>query len=794
MAGALGTAALDGLRVLDITGRRGGYCGKLLANFGADVVLVEPRGGDPMRRQPPFRTQQPNPDESLSFLAYQTNKSGIELDLESRSGAKQLRKLARNADILICDRPPADLDRLGLSHRRLGRLNPKLITVSITGFGQSGPYSWFASTDIVSMAMGGLMSTAGFPSRAPLQGPGEAAHKMASIHAAFGILVALLNRNSTGRGQHVEVSEQEVLAADPFRRMVLDYAVRAEFVERDGTISAELVAGSYPTKDGYANFYIQVPSHWRRLVEWLGSPAEISDTSFEKEDVQRAHRGTIDSLIEAKSSGYGKQELTDELQGLHLAVGAVNTVGEFLADEQTQFRQFVGAVDQPGKPSAEHPGDPYIFSETPWRITRGAPRLDQHRSEVLARFSQPSPWSSLAASYGLKGIRVISFPTGVVGPCIGRLLGDHGAEVIAIEAKEKPADGTPAPLNAWTLAQIESNRSRKRLSLDMNTQEARELARQLIARADVLTENFSARVMQKWGLDYANVLKINPNIVMISLQSFGNAGPKGPWISYGSTLLALSGYSLLWQDPDRTEQGVGCNTYFPDYVAPSYGALAVMAALHHRARTGRGQYIDLSQAETAAALLGTELVECLDAGREPEPAANRSAFMVPHGCYRCLGSDRWCVIAVEDESQWHAMCRVMEHTEWMAEAKFADFGARLAHREQLDGLISEWTSRHTPHQVMVKLQRAGVPAGVVANSEDLFLDPHMRQRGFTRDVPSAKYGWITQVGRTVNLSDTPGPPLDEAREIGADNREVLSSSLGLTDKEIDDLQSRGILG
>ena len=687
-----------------------------------------------------MRERQPS-----AFTAYHSNKLGIELDRAS----EQLRELVRRADVLIYDRP-LELNLRGI--------NPNLVTVSITGFGESGPYAGFASTNIVSMAMSGLMGTAGFPGRAPLQGPGEAAHKMACIHAAFGILVALFNHG----GQHVEVSEQEVLAADPFRRMVLDYSVRGELVYRDGTISAELVAGSYPTNDGYANFYIQVPSHWRRLVEWLGSPPEISDPSFEKEDVQRAHRETIDRLITAKSSTYGKKQLAEELQAMHLAVGAVNTVGEFINDEQTKFRGFAG--------------DPYIFSESPTQISRPAPKRGEHQGEV---FKTPSSWK--APNTSLEGIRVVSFPTGVVGPCIGRLLGDHGAEVIAIEAKEKPPeDGKEPPLSAWTLAQVESNRSRKRVSLDMNKPEAQEIARQLIAKADVLTDNFSSRVLKKWGLDYPNVQKINPQIVMISLQSFGNAGPKGSWISYGSTLLAHSGYSLLWQDPGRKEQGVGCNTYFPDYVAPSYGALAVMAALHYRARTGKGQYIDLSQAETTAALLGTELVECM-AGREPQPPANTSPFMAPHGCYRCLGDDRWCVIAVENDAQWQALCKIANIDP-------------SSNRREVDDLITKWTETQTPRQVMLKLQRAGVAAGVVATSEDLYLDPHMRARGFLQDVPNEKYGRITQVGRTVNLSETPGPAIRQAKEIGADNREVLGGLLGYTDKQIDEMEAAGIFG
>jgi crotonobetainyl-CoA:carnitine CoA-transferase CaiB-like acyl-CoA transferase len=790
--------SLADLKVIDLCGRKGGYCGKLLADLGADVILIEPPGGNSMRREGPFRDQTRHPEESLSFHAYHTNKRGLVLDLQADAGLRTFREMARRADVVIDDWAAGSMDGLGIGHAALQRLNPGLVTASITGFGESGPYSAFRSTNLIATAMSGLMFTAGFPGRSPLQGPGEAAYKLAGIHAAFGILVAVLNRRGLGRGQHVEVSMQEVLAADPFRRMVLHYSVMGDLVQRDGTVSPELFAGSYPALDGFVNLYVQVPAHWRRFVQWLGSPLEIADPSFELQEVQQQHRSTIDRLTKAKTLTYGKQALTEELQAEHLAAGAINTPAEFLADPQTVHRHFVAEVNHPQLGRTRHPGDPYIFSRTPWRIERAAPLLDQHRDEVESELGETTPVKRPVPRARmrplLEGIRVVSFPTGVVGPCIGRLLGDHGAEVIAIEPRERPEDAARKKVSAWTLAQVESNRSRSRMSLNMATEEGRDLARRLIAKADVVTENFSARVMRKWGLDYQNVQKIKPDIVMISLQSFGNDGPRSEWISYGSTLLALSGYTWLWQDPGMDEQGVGCNTYFPDYVAPSYGALAVLAALNHRARTGQGQYIDLSQAETAASLLGTEFLEFLVGGREPRPEGNSSAYMAPHNCYPCAGRDRWCVIAVEDDAQWSSFCRATEHPEWETDSRFTTLESRRRHCAELDALVVSWTKSLSPHQVMIKLQRAGVAAGVVATSEDLYLDPHLRARGFHHDVQNAQYGWMTQVGMTANLSTTPGKVRGPAPVIGGDNERVLRKLLKINRGQFKKLEAAGAFG
>jgi crotonobetainyl-CoA:carnitine CoA-transferase CaiB-like acyl-CoA transferase len=298
------SGALSGLRVLDLTGRMGGYCGLLLANLGAEVILIEPPDGDPMRREGPFKNDHSDREQSLSFAAYHTNKRGVVLDLETDEDRATFRELARHADVVIEDQPAGRLDRLGVGYQALQSLNAALVMTSITGFGQSGPYRDFKAPNIVAFAMGGLMNLCGHPGRAPLMGPCDVAYHLGSVHAAFGTLIALFNRRASGRGDHVDVSLQDVLVADPFLRLIMRYSVTGEVPERTGHSQSTTVAETYQCKDGYARIFVNQADHWNRFVEWLGRPPELLDPKFENAQNRFPLRETIDRLVEARTLNY----------------------------------------------------------------------------------------------------------------------------------------------------------------------------------------------------------------------------------------------------------------------------------------------------------------------------------------------------------------------------------------------------------------------------------------------------------------------------------------------------------
>jgi crotonobetainyl-CoA:carnitine CoA-transferase CaiB-like acyl-CoA transferase len=397
------------------------------------------------------------------------------------------------------------------------------------------------------------------------------------------------------------------------------------------------------------------------------------------------------------------------------------------------------------------------------------------------------------ARFSFGGVRIVSFPTGIVGPALGSLLADHGAEVISVE----PVRNRRAPERGQRFqaaSDLESHRNKRRVTIDMKTAEGLELARRLIGISDVVAENFSARVMKSWGLDYPHLQEIRGDIIMASLQAFGQTGPRRDYVSFGPILMAFSGMTYLWRDPEVERPGTASQTAFPDYIAPSYGAVAILAALHYRARTGVGQHIDLSQAESAAGILGPAYLEYLINGRNSEPAGNGSSSAAPHGCYRCQGEDRWCVIAVESDKQWRRFCDATGHPEWTADPRFADLSLRLLNGRELDRLVESWTQRYTPHQVMMILQRAGVGAGAVQTAEDLYRDPHLRERGSARDVYVRAAGWFTRVAPSARLSESHYQREDTTHRAGEDNESVFGALLGLSTARVDELVDRGILG
>ena len=792
---------LTGLRVLDFTGRKGGYCGLLLANLGAEVVLIEPRGGDPMRREGPFKSDLPHEDGSLSFAAYHTNKRGIVLDLEAPADREIARALACNADVVVEDRPVGYLEGIGLGYAAISAANPAVVMTSISGFGQSGPYRGFKTSSIVAFAMGGLMNLCGHPGRAPLMGPCDIAYHLGSVHAAFATLVTLFNRRGTGRGDHVDVSLQDVLVSDPFLRIITRYSVTAEVPERTGHSQTTTVAETYKCKDGFARIFVNQPDHWRRFVEWLGNPQELMDPQLENVPKRMALRPLIDRLVEARTIDYDSATFFEEFQSKRLAASPINSAGAFLGDKQTQHRGYVVEVENAFLGLHKFSGDPYKFSETPWSIDRGAPRAGEHQPEVARLLSEPSAWlrecadraaTSTASKAPFEGVRVISFPTGIVGPALASLLAEHGAEVIAIEAGR--ALRSPQRGQRWQVAaDLESNHSKRRVAINMKNPEGLELAKKLIAKSDVVAENFSARVMASWGLDYPRMKEVRDDIIMVSLQAFGQTGPRRDFVSFGPILMSFSGMAHLWRDPQIERPGAGCQTAFPDFIAPSYGAIAILAALNYRGRTGKGQYVDISQAETAASMLGPAYLEYLVNGREPEPQGNFSSLAAPHGAYRCKGDDRWCAISIETQEEWIRFCDVTGHKEWAADPRFADFASRVANHAELERLIEAWTTRHTPHQVMIMLQRDGIAAGIVQTAEDLYRDPHLRERGFAREVFHPQVGWVTRAGPSVRLSAKQFSPSGAAHQAGDDNETVFGELLGLSKAQISELTEREVL-
>ncbi|MCI0829741.1 MAG: CoA transferase [Chloroflexi bacterium] len=399
-----------------------------------------------------------------------------------------------------------------------------------------------------------------------------------------------------------------------------------------------------------------------------------------------------------------------------------------------------------------------------------------------------------SGALALQGIRVLDFTWIHAGPSATRILSDQGAQVIKVESNQAlSVVGGPASNTARGLGQRHNwNAGKLSISLNMKTGAGKELARRLVAVSDVVAENFSGRVMPGWGLDFESIRKIRPDIIMLSMSGFGRTGPWKDRVSYGQTLQAWSGFTDLTGFPGEKPSGPA--SAYSDAVAGMAGAQAVLLALIQRARTGRGQWIDLSQMEAMSALLGPLVLELSANKSDVQRTGNRLAHGggAPHGAYRCLGDDRWLAITVFTDDEWDAFTAAIGSPGWASDQRFANAESRLIHVDALDKMVESWTVEQNAEEAMHLLQAAGVAAGVVQTGEDLAEnDPHLRERGLFQKVPDAA-GVLRTIERApYKLSRTPGSVTRGAPEFGADQDFVLSEILGVDDDELAEMAIAG---
>ena len=394
----------------------------------------------------------------------------------------------------------------------------------------------------------------------------------------------------------------------------------------------------------------------------------------------------------------------------------------------------------------------------------------------------------------LKGVRVLDFTWIHAGPSATRILSDQGAQVIKVESNQAlSVVGGPASNTARGLGQRHNwNAGKSSISLNMKTDAGKELARRLVAVSDVVAENFSGRVMPGWGMDFESIRKIRPDIIMLSMSGFGRTGPWKDRVSYGQTLQAWSGFTDLTGFPDTKPSGPA--SAYSDAVGGMAGAQAVLLALIRRARTGHGQWIDVSQMEAMSALLGPLALELSANGNDVQRTGNRLPHGdgAPHGAYRCKGDDRWLAITVFTDDEWAAFVGALGSPDWALGLRFASVESRLSHADDLDRLVESWTVEQNAEEAMHLLQAAGVAAGVVQTGQDMAEnDPHLRERRIFQKVPDAS-GTSRIIERAAyKLSLTPGELTRGAPEFGADQDFVLSEILGVDDEELAEMAIAG---
>ncbi|WP_419863749.1 CoA transferase [Candidatus Poriferisodalis sp.] len=833
---------LDGYRILDLTDDRGHLAGLLLAQLGAEVVLCEPPGGHRTRHRGPHVDDVVDPERAIEFLVYNRGKHSLVIE-----DPAWIAELAAGCDAVIsCGAFDVDLDALRAA-------DPALVTASITPFGETGPKTAWAATDLTIAASSGTMSLTGDRDRAPVRIGSPQTWHNAAVDTAGAVLMALHERQTSGLGQHVDTSaQQSFVDCTQFQMMTVltggDVPVRLPGAVDLGGF---LIPWVYECADGHVTvtflFGPMIAPFTSRILSWACDEGFCEPDLRDKDWVDfgmaivegRESMDTFDRAIKALTAFVAsktKAELLERALTDNLLIAPVTTTADVLALEQLEVRDYWEHVDVPragGPAPVRLCGSLAKTTAGPLPVLPVAPKLGEH-TELYLGDSGPAgtgitsrPRAEIAATgrsmeRPLDDVKVLDFMWALAGPGATRTLADYGATVVKVESELKPdvlrgvhpfIGEEGGQENALQFHSI--NAGKMDLTLDLSLPEAREVVLDLVAWCDVLTESFSPKAMENWGLTYDVLREVNPELVMFSSCLMGQTGPMRLYAGFGTMAAAIAGFYPVTGWPDRIPAGPF--TAYTDYISPKLGVMLILSALAERDRTGRGQHIDFAQMEGALHFLATEFADEEINGRTAGRSGNADRHMCPHSVYPAAGDDRWVAIACETDEHWGALAALLaEAAAGNAELAQAldtlsadasgggnassagglsglNTDSRRAHAETIDAAITAWTEPREAADIEAALQACGVPAHRVSDAADLMADPQIVAREHFLSVPHAKHGHTWVENSNFELSRTPGRPLWGGPMFGEHNMEVLEGILGYDADKVAELVIAGAL-
>jgi crotonobetainyl-CoA:carnitine CoA-transferase CaiB-like acyl-CoA transferase len=839
---------LEGIRVLELaTDVAGPFAAKLLADFGADVIKVEPPGGDPARRHGPFPDACPNgpdPEQSALFLYLNANKRGLVADLAHPADRTLIADLAAASDLVIESHAPGVLAGAGLGYHDLCRRNPATVVTSITPFGQTGPYAHYKGADIVTYAMGGPMYGTGVDDREPTKLGGNLTSYQCGNLAATASLAAVTMAQHSGAGVHIDLSMFEAQAGSVDRRVtyLLWYLWSGMVVGRQPANSLRtLPNGFFPTAEGHVLTFTLIP--------WIPRMLDVLDDAGLRQRFANPdwiHDDDLPDEIQAVLLPWlfegDKSDRAAAAQAHKWSMTALNAPIDVLDDPHFVDRGYFVETDHPVAGRYRQPGAPFRLGDDwqdAWRLRRPAPTLDQHGPEIRAEVEAgrrapgaappgppatppaspaPPPAATRPQRLPLEGIRVLDLTVVWAGPSCTMHLADLGAEVIRVDNPYvfPPATRGNAPRpdpdllvdfgplgggypnldtsgRPWNKHGMWSAQARNKLSctLDIRTDLGLETFFRLVEVSDVLVENNSVATLDKLGLGWDRLHARNPNLIALRMPPMSLSGPYASYVGFGASFEALCGLTRIrgYLDDDPTTTSAA---FHMDPTTGASGAFAVMCALRRRAANGHGELIEFAQSENMMQHIGEYFVDAARTGRHHGPGGNRHLSRAPQGCYRCEGDDRWVVISVGTDEEWAALASVMGRADLADESRFATAAGRMANHDELDELIGAWTATVDHRAVFERCQAAGVPAGPVLDEADAYADPHLAARRFFRPQGSEDVGTWSFPGHQWRWT---GPDMrwGPICRLGADNDHVLRHVLGLSDDEYQALDDAGHL-
>ncbi len=808
---------LEGVKVLELGNLvSAAYATKIMADLGADVIKVEEPEGDLARRRGPFPKGAADPEQSGLFLYMNTNKRGCAYDLVQEKDA--LKQLVAWADILVHNYPPAQMAALGIDYHTFREINPRLVMCSITPFGLTGPHKDYKAYELTVTHGGGWgwISPGGSsrPDLPPLKAAGHQADFQGGVAAATATLAAYYRALQSGQGEHIDFSTTAYITS------FVD--VSAPNYTYQGQISSRLGKrvltpwGIFPCKDGLIFILVGEEDQWQRIVELMGNPEWTTWEIFQGRENRNANEDVLNQYLSEWTMSWKVEELFHAAQKKRVCFAPVFSMEQFARQEHLHARNFFVDVTHSRAGKLTQLGAPYNLHAPWWKIRRPAPLLGEHNKEVKTSLEQvktsqghvkikseglrTSDAGHRTSSFPLEGVRVADFTWVWAGPFCALHLAHLGAEVIKVESQARvdfarrlayyPKDMEPgvnrcALFNQW-------GQGKKSLLLNLSNEKALDVVKELIAKSDVVVQNFATGVMDGLGLGYEELKKIKPDIIMASISGYGQTGPNRNYMAYGPAVPPVAGLSsLTGYAADEPPQEVGMA--YGDPTSGIHAAVGICAALAARKRTGQGQHIDVSLWESVAALIPEGWMDYAMNGTQPPRRGNRDPWMAPHNCFRCAGKDEWVTIACGTETEWRALCQAIGQPQLASDTRFSTAAARKANEDALDQLLSAWTATREKWEITRSLQAGGVAAFPSMSGKDLVDDTHLNARGFFTRLQHPEVGVRTHMGMPWLLTNAPNGVRSPAPLLGQDTDQVMRDVLGYSAQQIAQMKEEKVL-
>ena len=774
------TGLLETFRIVDLTDSYGALASRVFAELGAEVLRIEfvDSESGSGRRRSPVATD----GTSLHHAYRNAGKEILFLDGADEAGNDVVERALVGADVVFVS---GDGCGLAGTLEELGVRYPHLVIVSLTPFGLTGPAAGWTASELVAQAMGGVVYRSGVPELPPVSAPGSFAEDVGALTGAMAAAIALFQRGPGGRGQVIDLSAVLALAQCTDMSLPLWSLFRMD-QQRSG-------AGLYPLfecTDGMARIVLPMkPADWKALVVWLGSPPEWCGAGWDEPMLGPDERDLVLGRLARRFAAATREEITADGEAAGVRVTPVLTPAEILSNEHVIQRETFSSFDLGALGTGEFMAG--FFGVDGSRAALGGPaRLV---AEIPDWDPRPVPEPQVEPGRPLEGVRVLEIGSGVAAPEAGRIFAEWGAEVIKLESHAHPDFQRMVMGGEMNPAFATVNRGKLSFGAELAFPEGLDLVRALLPHVDVVFENNATGVLERLGLGWDEIAAINPRLVLVDSQLYGNRGPWALRKGYGPSARAVGGLTWMWAHGPDDPRGV--QTIHPDHLAGRLCALGAVAGMLRRDRTGSGSRIDIAQFEAVVGLLGDQLLaESLEEGAAV-PVGNVSAEHVPWNLYPCAdenGVESWLALCVTDDRQWLDLCRIAGDG-LVVEERWATAATRVRERVAVDGAVADWLRSCDAGEMESLLQTAGVGAGRALHPRLQASHPHFEAWGYPVLLDQPGSGPLIVEGPCFIGTGFGEPLCNPAPEIGQHSGEICRRILGLGGPAIAVLAQMGAL-